>query len=113
MPFIEEEEEEQQYHRNAPVHTYNVVQDIVQEQSVSILPWPVVSPDMNPIENVWAVLGKKVRKAKPQPKSSNELFHCHNNPWNTIDANFIEKLTSGMRRRLNAIKQSNGWHTKY
>ena len=116
VPFIEEE---QQYHRNvifqqdnSPVHTSNVVKNFLQEQSVSVLPWPAVSPDMNPIENVWAVLGKKVHKANPQPKSSDELFDCLNTAWNSIDANFIEKLKPGMRKSLNAVKQSNGWHLK-
>ena len=68
VPFIRDEQQE--YNRNvifqqdnSPVHKSNAVKNYLHEQSVSVLPWPAVSPDMNPIENVWAVLGKKVHKA--------------------------------------------------
>ena len=32
------------------------------QQNVPVLPWPACSPDMNPVEQIWDVLGRNVRK---------------------------------------------------
>ena len=51
---------------NNPKHTSRDVQgDLKDRLPKRVLPWPSYSPYMNPIENVWAILKKKVeRKVK-------------------------------------------------
>ncbi|KAG5319293.1 TCB1 transposase, partial [Pseudoatta argentina] len=57
---------------------------------IKLLEWPSQSPDLNPIENLWAYL-----KA-----------------WNKIDPEYLKKLES-MPRRLEAALKAKGGHTKY
>ena len=48
-------------HDNARPHVARKCRQFLVRNNVNVLPWPVVSPDMNPIEHVWDYLGRKVR----------------------------------------------------
>lgn len=45
---------------SAPVHTVFNAREWLAEQNFSIMRWPPYSPDLNPIENLWALLKAKI-----------------------------------------------------
>jgi transposase len=45
-----------------PVHNSKTVKKFIQENKISMLEWLGNSPDMNPIENLWSILKKRLGK---------------------------------------------------
>jgi transposase len=45
---------------NARPHRAQIVQHFLQQEAVQTIPWPTMSPDMNPIEHVWDFIGRKI-----------------------------------------------------
>ena len=43
---------------DARPHLARIVQTFFQRRRVSLLPWPVLSPNMSPIEHVWDMVGR-------------------------------------------------------
>jgi len=72
---------------------------------------PPQSPEVNPIENLWAHLKLKVQEHKISSK--NELKEILLKEWSNIPEVRCRKLVESMPRRLQAIKENNGLHTKY
>ena len=85
VPFIRGEEHQGNnvilQQDNAPPHRSAITQRYLEDNEISVLPWPAVSPDMNCIENLWAVLSRALRKARPQPANADELFNILSQEW--------------------------------
>jgi transposase len=107
-------------HDNAPTHTAYVVRDALRDLGIEIMEWPPYSPDLNPIENLWALLKQQIYKLRP------DLLHMPNNDatkevliataqeaWNMLDLDILEHLSETMPHRVQAILEAEGWYTSY
>jgi transposase len=43
----------------------HIVQNYLQQEAIELLPWPVMSPDMNPVKHLWNYLEQKVNALTP------------------------------------------------
>jgi transposase len=55
---------------NDPKHASKVVAKWLKDNKVEVLEWPSQSPYLNPIENLWAELRKRVRAKRPYKPAS-------------------------------------------
>ena len=63
--------------------------------------WPACSPDLNPIENLWGILKRKV--AKRNPESFENLKQIVISEWNDIPLSTLQNLISDMPIRLGEL----------
>ena len=68
---------------NDPKYTSKFVAKWLKDSNVKVLEWPSQSPDLNPIENVWAELKKHMQARRPtnltqlHPLCQEELAEIH------------------------------------
>ncbi|ETO32084.1 hypothetical protein RFI_05032 [Reticulomyxa filosa] len=63
---------------NAPVHKSDSITEYLSEH-FNVLEWPAMSPDLNPIENIWGYIKRRV--AQKNPKDEDELFNAIKEEW--------------------------------
>ena len=61
VPFLQRHGPAILMHDNARPHVARICRQFLNRKNVNILPWPAVSPDMNPIEHICVYLGRKVQ----------------------------------------------------
>ncbi|WP_425495306.1 transposase [Paenibacillus tengchongensis] len=96
---------------NAIPHRVSAVIELMRQDAIDTLPWPARSPDLNPIEHLWDVLGRSVRQREPPVQTLDELTAGLHEEWQRIPQNQIRRMIQGMRRRLEAVVR--GGYTRY
>lgn len=98
---------------SAPCHTARSVKAWCQENSVSLLPWAGNSPDMNPIESLWAALKDEIHEVPITTKK--ELIARLIHVWFHSDRikSLCRTLIAGMPRRVKALQLAKGSSTDY
>ena len=96
---------------NDPKHTSKVVAKLLRDNKVKVLEWPSQSPDLNPTENVWAELKKRVQARRPT--NPTQLHQLCQEEWAKIHKMYCGKLVESYPKHLTQDKQFKGNSTKY
>lgn len=70
---------------------------------------PPSSPDLNPIENMWAILKGDLRRRTRVPTSDDALWEAIQEEWNAIPISTVISLIGGMERRRAELVSKRGW----
>ena len=107
-------------HDNAPIHNAHIVHNWLQEEEIELMEWPLYSPDLNPIENLWKLLKAEIIRAHPEFISMGNgepamdfLIECAKEAWDTLVGSMLDKLAANMQKRVDAVIAADGWYTKY
>jgi transposase len=98
---------------NDPKHTSKVAKKYLKNTNVVMLDWPSVSPDLNPIENVWKHLKDKLAESYEKASNLDHLFQLVKQAWAEIDINYLHSVVESMPRRCAAVIKARGMPTKY
>jgi transposase len=100
----------------APAHTAIATMRLLQEQFPRVWGksvWPGNSPDLNPIEHVWAILQESIF-VEPRPRSRLDLIARIQERWDDIRSSPLPRiLVYSFPRRVTECLNNAGRHTSY
>jgi len=96
----------------APCHTAKSVKQWLKDCCVPFFEdWPANSPDLNPIENLWAIIKRELRShdCSTVPRLQAALHHL----WGSFVPQYLKTLADSLPARLEECRKRKGKPTKY
>ncbi|GFU64920.1 transposable element Tcb2 transposase [Trichonephila clavipes] len=81
---------------NATCHRTLAVQDCLDSEVIQRLVWPVRSPDLKPIENVWDALGRQVAGRNYPLTNKNILIRALTEEWDKLPQELLDNVVQSM-----------------
>ena len=85
----------------------------METEEIERMEWPTVSRDMNPIENMWSEVTRTMDASANQPTNLAELQQAVIDAWQALRLQTLATLIDNMPRRVQALYDARGGHTKY
>jgi len=98
---------------NDSKHSSKLVQKWLEKQEFEVLDWPPQSPDLNPIEHLWAWMKIRLNRFDTPPSGMLELWDRVQDIWNEFTAEECQRLVATMPDRIQAVLDAEGWWTDY
>lgn len=98
---------------NASIHTANTTKTWLQDNDISLGDHPSLSPDLNPIENLWSVLVRAVYSNGRQFQNVGDLEIAIKREWQKIPIELLQTLIDSMKSRVFEVITAGGSWTKY
>jgi hypothetical protein len=97
----------------APCHTAKRSKEFLASQGVTVLDWPGNSPDMNPIETLWAIMKSRMQSMTITTNQQiiTELIKVWHRDVSVPGT--CERLIDSMPQRIQALILAKGGHTNY
>ena len=95
---------------NDPKHRSKVIKEFLDREVPKTIDWPPNSPNLNPMENMWSILKRRVEKQKPSNIDELETIH---EEWQNVDIRIVNNLTGSMKTRCLMIIDSGGERISY
>ena len=115
LPFANECHEEGSLFQqdNASIHRSQVTIAWMEGKGIDRMEWPALSPDLNPIENLWSMLARRVYAGGRQYTTRRELKDAIEREWDLIPMSKLTKLVSTMPKRCIEVLKSSGAKIAY
>ena len=97
---------------NAPCHVSGTTKRWFARHEIETMEWPPQSPDMNPIENLWAILKRRVHAQGPF-QNTEALCEAVKNCWGAIPEETLLSLVRSMPDRVKEVIKNRGGQTGF
>jgi transposase len=96
---------------NASYHGAKIIQNWLQEHKVDCIEIPSYSPDLNPIENLWADLKRRIEAGNP--RTIEQLKEILTSEWQSTSKQMCRNLAISMMDRCQSVLYYEGYKTPY
>jgi hypothetical protein len=93
---------------NATPHRASTTLSALEEAGITVLTWPAISPDLNPIENFWTILVRKVYADGRSYRCDDELWEGIATAARSVTVDEVQRLTRSMPSRLVTLLRQQG-----
>ncbi|GBM73003.1 Transposable element Tcb1 transposase [Araneus ventricosus] len=98
---------------NARPHRARLVRSYLEVETIPHMSWPARSTNLNPIEHVWGMLGRRFAGRSVEPGTLHELQLVLLQEWALLPQQAINDTIASMPRRCQACISARGYHTRY
>ncbi|GFW44930.1 DDE_3 domain-containing protein [Trichonephila clavipes] len=81
---------------NAPCHRTVAAEQLLKSEDIERMDWPVRSPDLNPMEHVWDLLGRRLIARTLPPVTIRELRLALQDEWAAMPQQLIDTFILSM-----------------
>jgi len=85
----------------------------METEGIEPMEWPASSPDINPIENMSSKVTRTMDASANLPTILEELQQAAIDAWQTLALQTLATLIDSSPRRVQALYDALGGHTKY
>ena len=97
----------------APYHTSKLTRDYEKSLVMAVIDWPAQSPDLNPIENLWATMKLRISKRRHRISCIEEMEDVLREEWDKLTAEDWRKCVASFQARCKAVIKNRGGMTRY
>jgi hypothetical protein len=103
---------------NTRAHSSKGTSRELASRGVRVLSWPPFSPDLNPIEGVWAKMKDHIEIHYPdlpygRQRTYSQLRRIVKEAWDEITPEYLSSIIHSMRDRCEAVLAAQGGYTRY
>ncbi|GBN75019.1 hypothetical protein AVEN_14844-1 [Araneus ventricosus] len=98
---------------NARPNRARLVRSYLESETIPQMTWLARSPDLNPIEHVWVMLGRRIAGRNVPLGTLHELQQALLQEWALLPHQAINDTIASIPRRCQACISVRGYHTRY
>jgi hypothetical protein len=98
---------------NDPKHTAKLTRKWFEDNQIEVLQWPSQSPDLNPIEDLWSEVKRRLRNLPSLVTSLEDLWDKLQDVWDGVEVEECTKLIETMPERTQDVLQARGGYTRW
>jgi len=95
------------------VHNDHLMQEVPETYLLPHFPWPAISPDLNPFEEIWRRMKEEISSLPTRPSTKEEIENAIWSIWAQLGNSEIQTIVDSMLYRIQAVLTSQGGHTHY